>query len=276
MKKKILKFLTASLIVLGIILVPTNAQAAQKNNICIQPNKTYTKYDITGDGKPDKIKINFKAESYLNIEVNGKKCFNLNAKYICVVNADLYTLKGNKHFLKLKCQDIANDHIDYDKLLTYKSRKLTPVANLMSHRKGAYNMSHNSFTQKIGNNYIQIRMQSMSGGIGSIQYTITYKLSGGTLKLSSSTYPVTYANGYNILLYGQNMWQCVKELNIKDAPEGNIIYRTSKYEICTVNKIKFYAGSAYIYIRAEDADISGWVRCPNSYQSRFFEQSLFC
>lgn len=70
--------------------------------------------------------------------MNGKKSFSLNAQNIYLVNADLYTLNGNKHFLKLKCQDIDNDHIDYDKLLTYKSGKLVSAVNLMSHRKGAF------------------------------------------------------------------------------------------------------------------------------------------
>ena len=276
MEKKLLKLFTAAMIAVGIMSVPVTAQAAQKSNIGIRTNTTYTKYDITGDGKADRIRINFKSTSYLNIEVNGKKCYNLNAKEIWIVNANLYTLKGNKHFLKLKCQNIANDHIDYDKLLAYKSGKLTPIVNLMSHRKGAYNMRHNSYTKNVGNDYIQIRMQSMPGGVGSIQYTVTYKLSGGTLKLSSSTYPVTYTNGYNILLYGQNMWSCARELKVRDVPGGDVIYTTSEYEICTVNKIRYYEGSAYIYITVEDEDISGWVRCPNSYTSRFFEQSLFC
>ena len=114
-------------------------------------------------------------------------------------------------------------------------------------------------------------MQSMPGGVGSIQYTITYKLSGSSLKLSKTTYPVTYSKSYNPLLGGQNMWKCAKSLNIKNAPNGNIIYTTDAYEVCTVNKIKYSGGSAYIYIRAEDADISGWVRCPNSYTSRFLK-----
>lgn len=274
--KKLLKFFTTILFAVCIMSMSATAQAAQKSNVSIRPNITYTKYDITGDGKADKIRINFKTQSYLNIEVNGKKRFTLNTKNICSVYADLYTLKENQHFLKLKCQDIANDHIDYDRLLTYKSGKLVSAVNLMSHRKGAYNMRHNSFTKKIGKDYIQIRMQSMPGGLGSIQYTVTYKLSGKSLKLSSSIYPVTYANGYNVLLYGQNMWKCISELDLKDHPDGNIIYTTSGYEICTVNKIRYYGGSAYIYIRIEDLDISGWVHCPNSYMSKFFEQSLFC
>lgn len=53
--------------------MPLTVKAAQKSNISIRPNVAYSKYDITGDGKADKIRINFKSESYLNIEVNGKK-----------------------------------------------------------------------------------------------------------------------------------------------------------------------------------------------------------
>lgn len=69
--------------------------------------------------------------------MNGKKSFKFKRPKHISCNADLYTLNGNKHFLKLKCQDIDNDHIDYDKLLTYKSGKLVSAVNLMSHRKGA-------------------------------------------------------------------------------------------------------------------------------------------
>ena len=61
-------------------------------------------------------------------------------------------------FLKLKCQDIDNDHIDYDKLLTYKSGKLVSAVNLMSHRKGAFNARHNSFYSK---KLVQITFKSV-------------------------------------------------------------------------------------------------------------------
>ena len=102
MKKTLLKYFTVALITISTISMPLTVKAAQKSNISIRPNVAYSKYDITGDGKADKIRINFKSESYLNIEVNGKKSFSLNAQNIYLVNADLYTLNGNKHFLKLK------------------------------------------------------------------------------------------------------------------------------------------------------------------------------
>ena len=157
MKKTLLKYFTVALITISTISMPLTVKAAQKSNISIRPNVAYSKYDITGDGKADKIRINFKSESYLNIEVNGKKSFSLNAQNIYLVNADLYTLNGNKHFLKLKCQDIDNDHIDYDKLLTYKSGKLVSAVNLMSHRKGAFNARHNSLLKKL----VQITFKSV-------------------------------------------------------------------------------------------------------------------
>lgn len=274
MKKKFILF-SFLFMLFSISFGCLTVQAAQKSNIGLKANKTYTKYDITGDGKADKIRINFKSQSYLNIQVNGKTRYKLNAKSIYRINTNLYTLKGNRHFLKLKCQNVANDHIDYDKLLAYKSGKLTPVINLMSHRKGAWNGRHNSFTKKVGSDYIQIRMQSMPGGVGAIQYTLTYKLSGSSLKLSSSTFPVTYSGCQNPLLSETNIWTAAKELSLKNAPGGKERYRTDIYEICTVNKIRYYNGSAYIYITAEDAGVSGWVRCPNTYNTRFFEETFY-
>ena len=75
MKKTLLKYFTVALITISTISMPLTVKAAQKSNISIRPNVAYSKYDITGDGKADKIRINFKSESYLNIEVNGKKSF---------------------------------------------------------------------------------------------------------------------------------------------------------------------------------------------------------
>ena len=98
MKKKLFNFLAFALFIIYITSMSVTAQAAQKSNVSIRPNITYTKYDITGDGKADKIRMNFKAQSYFNIEVNGKKRFSLNVRDIYSVYADLYTLKGNRHF----------------------------------------------------------------------------------------------------------------------------------------------------------------------------------
>ena len=38
-------------------------------------------------------------------------------------------------------------------------------------------------------------------------------------------------SSYNPLLGGQNMWKCAKSLNIKNSPNGNIIYTTDAYEV---------------------------------------------
>ena len=43
------------------------------------------------------------------------------------------------------------------------------------------------------------------------------------------------------------MWKCAKSLNIKNAPNGNIIYTTDAYEVCTVIKLNILA-AVPIYI----------------------------
>ena len=60
MKKTLLKYFTVALITISTISMPLTVKAAQKSNISIRPNVAYSKYDITGDGKADKIRINFK------------------------------------------------------------------------------------------------------------------------------------------------------------------------------------------------------------------------
>ena len=277
MQKKLLRTLCTIFMLVGLLSFPTAAQAAQKSNIGLKSNKTYTQYDITGNGKADTIRVNFKSEKYFNIQINGKTAYKLNASEICKINVNLYTLKGNKHFLKLKCQHPDNDHIYYDKLLSYRAGKLTPVVNLMSHRKGVTNLRHDSFTKKVGSNYIQIRMRSMPYGVGAIQYTVTYKLSGSSLKLSGSTFPVTYNNELNSVWHAKNYWVTLKELSILNKPGGKLIDTAKRYEVCTVDKIKYYDGNVYIYITVKARGVSGWIKCPNGdITNRFFEQTYFC
>ena len=114
MQKKLLRTLCTIFMLVGLLSFPTAAQAAQKSNIGLKSNKTYTQYDITGNGKADTIRVNFKSEKYFNIQINGKTAYKLNASEICKINVNLYTLKGNKHFLKLKyC------HIEQESLLLW-------------------------------------------------------------------------------------------------------------------------------------------------------------
>ena len=101
MKKKLRKLFTATLIAVGILSVPVAAQAAQKNNINIRANATYTKYDITSDRKADTIKISQKAPNSqpyaygkykVSVIVKNKTALNLSIEGNGSIQYSIYTL----------------------------------------------------------------------------------------------------------------------------------------------------------------------------------------
>lgn len=81
MKKIKQGILLTLLTCLMLVVVPTSANAASTNLVKLKTNKTYTSYDVTRDGKKDKLKVVQSAsyatsgETKMKVYVNGKKKF---------------------------------------------------------------------------------------------------------------------------------------------------------------------------------------------------------
>ena len=114
MKKVKHIFSTAALLfTLGLCVLFASPVQAKSNptKVALQPGRIYRRYDITGNGKRDKIQIKTTPTtdsdgsiSDFSIYVNGKKAYTLNSIrnfYKEDVCAQLYTLSNGKPFLYL-------------------------------------------------------------------------------------------------------------------------------------------------------------------------------
>lgn len=78
-----------------IFSIPVKATA---NGVQLKANRTYTAYDVTGDGTKDKIRIRAanqtddEAYSSLTVSVNGKTAYRLKNTRFYNVIANIYTL----------------------------------------------------------------------------------------------------------------------------------------------------------------------------------------
>ena len=76
-------------------------------SIPVKATRTYTAYDVTGDGTKDKIRIRAanqtddEAYSSLTVSVNGKTAYRLKNTRFYNVIANIYTLKNGQPFLYL-------------------------------------------------------------------------------------------------------------------------------------------------------------------------------
>ena len=92
---------------IGFAIIFSRPVKATANGVQLKANRTYTAYDVTGDGTKDKIRIRAsnqtddEAYSSLTVSVNGKTAYRLKNTRFYNVIANIYTLKNGQPFLYL-------------------------------------------------------------------------------------------------------------------------------------------------------------------------------
>lgn len=112
----------------------------QPRRVTLSTNKTYTKYDITGDGKNDRITLTNKkkASSHnLTIRINGKKAFSFTQKGYTPKKFDvqLCTTEATEEFVSIRYESGDNDHQTFHKMYKYAKGKLKCVMNVQKELK---------------------------------------------------------------------------------------------------------------------------------------------
>lgn len=139
MKRNIATLTTASVLSFSVVamalMVPVQAEAAS-GIIKLSNNKTYKKYDITGDKKKDIIKV--KTVSYssgsdynkkLTVYVNGKNCLVKKYSSNVKLTIKLIRLKNKKPYLYINALNRDGTY-NSGNIYKYKSSKLKSALNL--------------------------------------------------------------------------------------------------------------------------------------------------
>lgn len=174
------------------VWIGASALAANPTSVTLKPGKTYKSYDITGDKKPDTIRISQTEILYqgertgayqsLAVSVNGKTVYSVNKTYF-YLQTKLYTLDNGKPFLYI---DATSD--DYGVavcgLYRYQSGALKQVVDFhkvalkCGEGQGAsVTAKGNMFTADYG-------LETYSFSHARVRYY--YKYTNGTLKQTSS------------------------------------------------------------------------------------------
>ena len=92
---------------IGFVIIFSRPVKAAADVVLLKANRTYTAYDVTGNGTKDKIRIRAANqtddETYtsLTVSVNGKTAYRLKNTRFYNVIANIYTLKNGQPFLYL-------------------------------------------------------------------------------------------------------------------------------------------------------------------------------
>lgn len=275
--KQISGWIIGILLIVGIILfMPVKAQAANPKLVTLQPNRTYTKYDLDSDGKADKILIDAKWNerysyySTVSIIINNKKVYSLSfeAYDADVLHTKLCTLSNKKAYLFMEATGVSMWE-PVAKLFQYKGNKLYQVFNfrsLLNENYKGYTYRLSCEVASVKNNTINMRYFSTLFTIGGIYFNVPLKYSNGKMVLATNTFTVSPTKRLTTMRKIQT-YTTVKQ-NKKS-------FSLSKGEIVNVKKIYIKSKKPYVQLTRRDGK-TGWiVPIKNHGYSYYFKEAVF-
>lgn len=194
MRKRLAMFVFMLASVAGILAVApaTKTSAATTYKKKLELGQEYTKYDITGDKKADKICINPKVKDAwynqgLVIKINGVK-YNIPCPekydYFYYTDIDLIRLKNGKTFLHVGTRYEDSDD-PYQSIYEFTGSKMKNVLNLKK-LTGKYGFHINTSVTKVKDNTITVKQTSQVPRLSHIEFSYSYKYSKGRWVLTSN------------------------------------------------------------------------------------------
>ena len=144
---------------IGFAIIFSRPVKATANGVQLKANRTYTAYDVTGDGTKDKIRIRAanqtddEAYSSLTVSVNGKTAYRLKNTRFYNVIANIYTLKNGQPFLYLYAP-AENGDGPVCALLKYTNRKFRKALDFTEIMAGYGNHRIGEVTNLNGNKIV--------------------------------------------------------------------------------------------------------------------------
>ena len=248
---------------LGTGILFTRPVQANPVKAVVPVNTTVKKYDITGDGKRDKIVIKTIAStdeddtcSALFVSVNGKRAYEISdTRFFADVNAEIYTLANGQPFLYLNtCNE--GDMGPVCALLRYdESGKFEKALDFQTIMADFGSDQAGRVTQVNGNNIvIREEIVSYSLGINTIQFT--YKYSKGNFVPASrfGTYESIYVGRRNTrYLYANKIIPVYKA-----SGSSALLYDLIKGGRVKIGRCALVKGKMYIEVTYKGR--VGWIQ----------------
>lgn len=190
------KWSVSIIFLLGLIVFifhTKTVNAETVKNITLKDGKIYRDYDITGDKKKDKLKIEMVEDSSfwysaLNVYINEKCVLSIDYGYEeDWSNCKLLRLKNGKIFLYIHLGGDNND--GPTNLYAYENGKLVKKVDLI---EPIQEMGYHSEAdvESVKGNKIIFKMCSMSYALASVDFWMQYKYKSGSMALMGKTYKI--------------------------------------------------------------------------------------
>lgn len=257
----------------------TDAAANKKESIInLKTEVTYTKYDVTGDQKADKILIQKteKVDEYyyggLSIFINDKLAYRFKNNDYSMVEAKLCTLKNGAPYLYLytPCDDYAGRTCG---IYRYQNGKLLRKVNFQTlYKDGSHQYGD---VTSIKGNTIKTKSYVMSWIMGPMNYSYSYQYDKGNLVRTSKIGMVKVEtekyekNGYYTTKQNLNLYRYAAS-----TKRMAVLKKGTKVKItkCYVN-----GKTIRIYVTSTSGKQKGWIVSPKDGSSGngYFMESFY-
>lgn len=253
----------------------TTASAANPGVVKLTPTnswKTYTSYDVTGNGKKDSLSIRLRhsgSYDYLQCKINGTQVFSKSdycgsshfSRYAKLI---IYTLDNGKPFLRFRMSSVAHPetYTIFDTIYQYKSGKLKTILNYRHKIFNTVVRVSESSVKKSGNKLI-CKFTWFGSTAGCIEFSYTYVYKNGTLKrtkvTTSNIVPIT---GQEKSLIARSQFAVYTDTS-----------KTLKFYVpagkrVTVTRIYFTAAKGLWY-EVQYGTKKGWIPSTGKYRAIF-------
>lgn len=259
--------------------VQAQAKTKSKNpaRVTLKVGKTYTKYDLTGDGKADKIKITGKKSDDIYekvaVSVNGKKTVFRGDWMVWKVKLQILTLKNGKCYLWVKGYGDDGDD-PWEALYQYKKGKLVKSVDFKTYTN---RYAFHSSTDVIGisGNTITVKHDIMSSPLANMQCVYKYSYKKGALRRTSATGKITMV-GYDYEKTGKSGTLRRKRTLYSTAmgkKKVTVLPAGTK-----AKAIRIYMDKKNIRVQLKASNgKTGWVRCSKKFEDKslLFQESFY-
>lgn len=252
----------------------SNSNDSTGEKVSLEKNVEYSQYDVTGDGRTDKVEIQQKKHKdnnesiTLKVLINDQLAFQEKELYEPYWYVDLIKLANGKVFFSIGARE--NDYILTLKLYAYKDDKLECVHDFYEN----YNNYASSYIVNIHNvfgNTIETEVSAQFHVTGGVQYDMDLEYKDGSFKNTSSEFPIKYKE-----MSKKNKWTVNRTIKIyKEAGSKDTAYTLKKGNVVKIDKVIYKNDEVYFQV-VNSKGKTGYMEGVKEYQDiSFFKEVMF-
>lgn len=253
------------------------AEASNVKGIQMELRTDIKKYDVTGDGEKDVVRIesekpirkNKPIEGPWIVKINGDVAYRSNPKhhteYLTVV---LYQIRDDMIYLNITEEVGANDDINSCAFYQYQSGGLKKVCDVCSPMTQHKSLLHFYVTSmKVNDKEIKVSYSNQFSVTGYLNWSAVYRYENGVWKLNGNVYSTT----------AEKTLTANRKITIYKKPGGTgKAFTLTKGQKVGINKICLKNKKAYVRVELPNGK-KGWMESPGKQygDGYFFKEVVF-